>query len=86
MRTNEPDMNIVNQINAALADVRRELIELSDFGKTPDISHQIRAECKAKYQLDLAITMIHEHRRGIRSQPWSERRSIMDEEFGEQKP
>lgn len=81
MRTNEPDMNITNQINAALADIRTTLVSLSEFAKTPDISDQQKAVQKVTYQTDLALTMIYEHRFGIKSQPWSDRKHAVDEEF-----
>jgi hypothetical protein len=80
VRTNEPDMNITNQINAGLNDIRSTLIELSVWAKTPDISDQLKNIRKAKYQLDLIMDMIKDHRQG-RSQPWSDRKCQVDEEF-----
>lgn len=80
MRTSTPEMNITNQINAALNDIRSTLIELATWEKSPDISDQIVLESKVRYQTDLAMTMIKEHRRG-HSQPWSDRKYQVDEEF-----
>ncbi len=76
----EPTMNIVNQINAALQDVRGTLVELATWGMTPDVSDQMRAENKAGYQLSLAIQMINDHRLGI-NHPWSTLKYQVDEEF-----
>lgn len=73
-------MNITNQINAALTDVRATLVELSDWAKTPDISDQVTARSRAVYQLNLAMMMIQKHRRGI-SQSWSSLKHQVDEEF-----
>jgi len=75
MKTNTPDMNIANQINAALADIRATLIELSET------KNDIDTAWKGRFQLDLAIKMIREHRDGIRSQPWSDRKHLVAEEF-----
>lgn len=76
----EPTMNITNQINAGLNDVRTTLVELSTWAKTPDISDQFKAMNKARYELDLIISMIMDHRRGIH-QPWSDRKHQVAEEF-----
>lgn len=81
MKTNEPDMNIVNQINAALQDIRTTLVELSDFGKTPDMSDRIIAASKVRYQLNLTLLMIQERREKGINQPWSDRKYLVDEEF-----
>ena len=81
MRTNEPDMNITNQINAGLNDVRTTLVSLSEFAKTPDLSDKFQACEKARYQLELIMLMVNEHRAGIRSQPWSDRKYQVEEEF-----
>jgi len=75
MKTNTPDMNIANQINAALADIRATLIELSETKNDVDTAW------KGRFQLDLAIKMIREHRDGTRSQPWSDRKHLVAEEF-----
>lgn len=80
MRTNAPDMNITNQINAALNDIRSTMIELATWAKTPDISDRIRAQDKVRYQTDLAMIMIRDHRQGI-DQPWSDRKYQVEEEF-----
>lgn len=80
MRTNEPNMNITNQINAALNDIRATMIELATWAKTPDISDQMKAKSKIRYQTDLAMQMIIDHRDGI-NQPWSDRKPQVDEEF-----
>lgn len=80
MRTNTPEMNITNQINAALNDIRATLIELATWAKTPDISDRMTAQQKAAYQLGLATQMVIEHRDG-HSQPWSDRKHQVDEEF-----
>lgn len=80
MRTNEPDMNITNQINAALNDVRATMIELATWAKTPDFSDQLMAKNKIRYQTGLAMQMITDHRDGI-NQPWSDRKHQVDEEF-----
>lgn len=74
-------INIVNQINAALNDVRTTLVSLTDFAKTPDISDRITAASKARYQLDLTLQMIQEHREKGIDVPWSERKPLVDEEF-----
>lgn len=80
MRTNEPEMNIVNQINAALNDVRTTMIELATWAKTPDISDKLKAMSKIRYQVDLTMQMIGDHRSGV-NQPWSDRKHQVDEEF-----
>ncbi len=80
-QNNQPDMNIANQINAALNDVRTTLVELATWAKTPDISDRVQAEDKAHYQLQLAMTMIRDHRIGKASIPWSDRKYIVEEEF-----
>jgi hypothetical protein len=78
---NSPDMNIVNQINAALNDVRATLVELSelpiDRGHRDDM---VVALAKARYQIDLAMTMILEHQAG-KSISWSDRKPLVEEEF-----
>lgn len=79
MRTNEPDMNIVNQINAGLNDVRATLI--NDVAGRIDNEDRYVGIAQVKYQLNLVITMILEHEDGIRSQPWSDRKHLVDEEF-----
>lgn len=78
---NAPDMNIKNQINAALADVRETLMSLTEFAKTPDISDRIVARNQALYQLELAMIMIEEYRTGKASMPWSEMKGMVEEEF-----
>jgi len=82
VRTNTPDMNITNQINAGLNDLWTTLIERATWAKTPDISDQRRAENKALYQFDMILSMVRQHREGI-NQPWSDRRHQVDEEFSE---
>lgn len=76
----EEKMNIVNQINAALNDIRTTLVALSEFGKTPDVSDQLMAEKKATYQLWMAMEMVRHHRHG-KSIPWSDRKPQVEEEF-----
>lgn len=78
MRTNEPDMNIVNQINAALADVRATLVDM--VGRI-DNEDRYTSQAQAKFQLELAIKMVNDHSDGIASIPWSDRKHIVDEEF-----
>lgn len=78
MRTNEPEMNITNQINAGLNDVRKTLIALSE--REPD-SGTVFTLLRARYELNLIMTMITEHTQGIRSQPWSDRKYQVEEEF-----
>lgn len=78
MRTNTPDMNITNQINAGMNDVRASLITLSEaprFG-----TDQADAIMKATFQLNAIVDMIMEHNEG-RSQPWSDRKYVVEEEF-----
>lgn len=77
MRTSTPEMNITNQINAALNDMRSTLIDLSC---TPNTNQAITLVNKARYQMNLAMDMIMEHSEG-RSQPWSDRKYQVDEEF-----
>lgn len=79
---NSPEMNIVNQINAALNDVRTTMIELATRMKTLDVSDQTLAEDKMRYQFDLAVQMIRDHRRPDKpSRPWSELKHQVEEEF-----
>ena len=67
MRTNEPNMNITNQINAALNDIRKTLIDLS---------------CYVPGSGELVTEMaILDHTHGRQSQPWSDRKHQVDEEF-----
>lgn len=73
-------MNITNQINAALNDVRTTMIELATWAKTPDFSDQLMAKNKIRYQTGLAMQMITDYRDGI-NQPWSDRKHQVDEEF-----
>lgn len=82
-QSNQPDMNIINQINAALQDVRATLVALTDYAKTPDISDRIKDASKVQYQLDLAIIMIQEHREKDIHVPWSDRKFLVAEEFDE---
>lgn len=77
---NSPEMNIVNQINAALNDVRTTMVELATWAKTPDISEQITARSKIVYQVGLALEMIDDHREG-KSIAWSDRKPLVEEEF-----
>ena len=79
MRTNEPEMNITNQINAGLNDVRKTLIALSE--RKPDSGTLCTEMARARYELNLIMTMITEHTQGIRSQPWSDRKFQVEEEF-----
>lgn len=72
--TNEPDMDIVNQINAALNDVRATLIGIAEKGNV------ITGNLMAHYQVDLAIGMVNDHRQGI-NRPWSDRKHQVEEEF-----
>lgn len=74
---NSPDMNIVNQINAALNDVRATLIELTKLATPADLYD---IEMKAHYQLNLAMTMIGDHQQGV-SHSWSDLKHQVDEEF-----
>lgn len=74
---NSPEMNIVNQINAALNDVRASLVELS---RVYDVDAAITVMTKARYQLDLTIDMVMEHGNG-KSIAWSDRKPQVEEEF-----
>mgnify|MGYP000903959184 CR=1 FL=1 len=79
MRTNEPNMNITNQINAALNDIRKTLIDLSCY--VPGSGELVTEMAKARYQLNLTFDMILDHTHGRQSQPWSDRKHQVDEEF-----
>lgn len=69
-------MNLTNQINAGLNDVRKTLIDLSCLtGGSADTEAN-----RAKYELDLVIQMIEDHKQG-NSIAWSDRRPQVDEEF-----
>lgn len=71
-----PDMNITNQINAGLNDVRSTLINMLSFtGGSADTEAD-----RAKYELDLVIQMIEDHKQG-NSIAWSDRRPQVEEEF-----
>ena len=71
-----PDMNITNQIKAGLNDVRKSLINMLSFtGGTADTEAD-----RAKYELDLVIQMIEDHKHG-NSIAWSDRKPQVDEEF-----
>ena len=76
-------MNIGNQINLALNDIRTTLNSLAEWAKTPDMSDRIVAASKARYQLDLALQMIKEHRENGISVPWADRKHQVEEEFSE---
>ena len=78
MKSNTPNMNITNQINAGLNDVRATLIDFSCFPN--DGTDQKWCIEKAKYQMDLIFEMIHEHKEG-NSVPWSDRKYLVEEEF-----
>jgi hypothetical protein len=78
MRTNEPGMNITNQINAALNDIRTTLIALSE--RDPESGTVCTEMARARYELNLAMTMVTEHSHGIH-QPWSDRKYLVEEEF-----
>lgn len=75
-KMNEPTMNIVNQINAGLNDVRTSLVSMTTGG----LPERVRSEHKAKYELDLIMNMIDESRGGIH-RPWSDRKYQVTEEF-----
>lgn len=66
MRTHEPNMNIVNQINAGLNDVRKSLIA-GNFER-------------ADFEYSAIKWMIRQHEDGL-SVPWSDRRPAIEEEF-----
>ena len=66
MRTHEPNMNIVNQINAGLNDVRKSLIA-GNFER-------------ADFEYNAIKWMIRQHEDGL-SVPWSDRRPSIEEEF-----
>lgn len=72
----EPTMNIVNQINAGLGDLRATLVAMTQGG----VDTRIVAEHKAKYQLELIVDMIDDHQAG-RKIPWSDRKLQVEEEF-----
>ena len=76
MINNEPNMNIVNQINAGLNDVRSTLVAMTQS----DVQGRITNEHKVKYQLELIIDMIDDHQFG-KNQPWSDRKYLVEEEF-----
>ena len=72
----EPTMNITNQINAGLNDIRATLVAMSDG----DLAARIRLEHKAKYQLELVVDMIDDNQAG-KHIPWSDRKLQVEEEF-----
>lgn len=74
----EPTMNIVNQINAGLSDVRETLVAL--IPNATGRVDRIILESKAKYQLELLFDMIYEHGEGKKI-PWSDRKLQVEEEF-----
>lgn len=76
---NEPAMNITNQLNAALNDVRSTLVDMATWAETPATTRVAQMD-KARYQLELAMVMVWEHRAGT-SVPWSDRKYQVDEEF-----
>lgn len=71
-------MNITNQINAGLNDVRSTLIDLSCLFPRDGT---ITGVSKARYQLELIIQMIRDHVEYDKSIPWSERKGMVEEEF-----
>lgn len=75
---NSPDMNITNQINAGLNDVRKSLVALSEH--EPDSGVVITEMSRARYELETIFNMINEHRHG-KSISWSDRRPQIEEEF-----
>lgn len=75
----EPGMNIVNQINAGLNDVRSALVELSEPGI--DVKRQWVLRSKIRFITDQVIIMVDAHVSGQSSIPWSERKGIVEEEF-----
>lgn len=79
MKSNTPNMNITNQINAGLNDVRATLIDFSCYPESG--VDQEWCNLKVKYQLDLIMEMIHDHQGGD-SVPWSDRKHLVEEEFG----
>lgn len=81
MKTNTTDMNITNQINAALADVRSTLVELSKLPVPPEFLEVQNLRNKARYQMHLAIDMVTDHCYQGFSQPWSDRKHQVMEEF-----
>lgn len=74
MRTNEPGMNITGQINKALDDMRKALVDLSC--EASDLHMK-----KAELILYHCTAMVINHRDGVKSQPWSDIWPIIDEEF-----
>jgi len=71
-------MNIVNQINAGLNDVRSTLLEVNRIGAVfPDVRPAIQ---KVHYELGEIIAMILDHSEGM-SRPWSDRKHQIAEEF-----
>lgn len=81
MKSNQPDMNIENQINAGLNDVRKSMIALSDYAKTPDISDQHKVVRRVSYEMAEILLMIKEHRFDGIHRPWSDRKHQVEEEF-----
>jgi hypothetical protein len=78
---NSPDMNIVNQINAALNDVRSTMVDMSALAeRREDRVALITAQKKVRYQTELAMAMVIEHQCG-RSISWSDRKPLVEEEF-----
>lgn len=77
MRTNEPNMNITNQINAGLNDVRKSLIDLSCDSSAIG---SMNSEALAKHCLEEIIFMVRDFKEG-KNQPWSDRKHAIDEEF-----
>lgn len=72
MRNNETGMNINGQINKALEDIRKCLI---------DQSVEPGHSAKARYTLNHALAMVTNYRAG-QCVPWSDIRPMIDEEFG----
>lgn len=74
-------MNIGNQINQALNDIRGTLVLLVDFGKTLNAGGSVFVAAKARHQFDLTLQMIQDYREKRIDIPWVDRRPQVDEEF-----
>jgi hypothetical protein len=77
MIQHEPDMNIVNQINAGLNDVRSCFVRA--VNNKPQSSHEY---LKARYIINEISLMIEGHFRG-ENIPWSQRKGAVEEEFSD---
>lgn len=84
------DMNLTNQINAGLNDVRKTLLEyakadsaaMTDTNPHEANTRRNALQMRATYELNAIEDMISEFHEGRRV-PWSDRREMVVAEFGE---